>query len=84
MKNKYLVIANIEEAMEQLQDTLSELQKDPEYSEIEFKIDLEHAYHHLNYAWNIRNIEDKEVDKNIDKNYAKWSKYPSGEMLEYE
>ena len=28
---------------------------------------LEHAYHHMNFAWNVRNKTTKEADRNFDR-----------------
>ena len=84
MKNKDLIKSNIEEAKEQLEEIISDLEKDPEYSETEFQISLEHAYHHLNYAWNIRNIEEIRAGECSQKDYKEWSKFPVNELSEYE
>ena len=62
MKNKELIAINIEEARDELTGILSDLKRDSDYSEIELKIALEHAYHHINYAWNIRNINKDRID----------------------
>ena len=84
MRNKELIITNLEEAIEQLQESVEELRKNEDFSEPELRIDLEHAYHHLNYGWHVRDASDKDLDEDHDKNYVKWSKYPVGEILEYE
>ncbi len=84
MKNRELIAANIEEAKEELVCVLDGLGSESEYDEIEFKIALEHAYHHLNYAWNIRNVHEQKLAKCSEKDYLKWSKYPVDEILEYE
>lgn len=84
MKNRDLIAINLEEAIEQLQETAKELRENPEYSEIELQLDLEHAYHHLNYAWHIRSASEPEVAECSQENYAKWSKFPVGEINEFE
>ena len=84
MKNRELIISNLEEAVEQLQETVSELRNDKQYDEAQLRIDLEHAYHHLNYGWNIRNEAESEIREGTQENYIKWSKFPVGEILEYE
>ena len=84
MNNHDLIIANLEEAIDQLKETVSELRCDKEYSEEEVRIDLEHAYHHINYAWNIRLASESEVAECSQENFVKWSKFPVGEILEYE
>ena len=84
MKNKYLIASNIEEAKEQLEEILKDIEEDKEYSEVELQIALEHAYHHLNYAWNIRNIEEARAEACSKSDYKAWSKYPANAITEYE
>ena len=84
MKNKDLIIASLEEAVEQLQETIEELRTDQDYEECELRIDLEHAYHHLNFGWHIRNVSEKEAGECSQENFVKWSKFPIGEIFEYE
>ncbi|WP_321532349.1 hypothetical protein [uncultured Desulfuromonas sp.] len=84
MKNKKLIALNIEEAKEELESILSDLASDPEYTEGELRIALEHAYHHLNYAWNIRNVSEERVGACLQEDFVKWSRYPAGEINEYE
>ena len=84
MKNKELITSNIEEAKEELEQILSDLASDPEYSEGELQIALEHAYHHMNYAWHIRNVEKERAGTCSQEDFIKWSKYPAGEIYEYE
>lgn len=84
MKNKNLIVSNIEEAKEQLEVMLQEIEADKEYSEVELQIALEHVYHHLNFAWNIRNIEQSRAEMCSKKDFKSWSKFPVKEMSEYE
>lgn len=84
MNNRDLIISNLEEAIEQLQETVAELSSDLEYEECQLRIDLEHAYHHLNYAWHIRKASESEAEECSRENYVKWSKYPAADILEYE
>ena len=84
MKNKDIVKFNIEEAKEQLEEILNDIETDLEFSDVEFQISLEHAYHHLNFAWNARNVEEKRAIKCSEKDYKEWSKFPIDELSEYE
>jgi hypothetical protein len=81
---KKQILSNIIEAREQLQEIEESLQNDTEYTEIEMRIDLEHAYHHLNYAWNIRNVSNQQIKNMTDEDFRNWSKYPKDDMSEYE
>ena len=42
----------------------------------ELSVDLQHAYHHLNFAWNARYISTKRYANLTDEDFAKWGKYP--------
>ena len=83
MKNRYLRAQNLKEAKEQIEYILNNLASNPEYSEEEFKICLEHAYHHLNFAWNIKKVDEQRAEACSEDDFKKWSKYPRGEIFEY-
>lgn len=82
MRQREIILQNIAEAREQLEEIEKSL-LNPEYEECELQIDLEHAYHHLNYAWNIRDESDAALATHSDEDFARWSKYPAGEMHEF-
>lgn len=83
MKHREIILANISEAREQL-EAIEKSILDPEYDEVELKLDLEHAYHHLNYAWNTRNESDEALSEHSSSDFRKWSLFPKGEIQEYE
>jgi len=83
MNQREIVLQNIAEAREQLEQIEKSL-LDLEYDETELRVNLEHAYHHLNYAWNVRNEADAAVVAHSAADFAKWSKFPLGEISEYE
>ena len=83
MNQREIVLANISEAREELEAVEKSL-LDPDYGEIELKMDLEHAYHHLNYAWNIRNESEESLSAHSAVDFTRWSKFPMGEIQEYE
>jgi hypothetical protein len=74
--NKNLILINLKEAKEQLETTISDLESDSDFSEEGFQVELKHAYHHLNFTWNIRNIPIEKYRNMTDKNFNKWSKFP--------
>ena len=41
------------------------------------QVGLLHAYHHLNFAWNIRNVPTEQYAKLTQKQFKRWGKYPS-------
>ncbi len=42
---------------------------------------LEHAYHHLNWAWNVRRSHEECVWNFKNKDYARWSKFPASKVF---
>ena len=84
MKNKDLIKSNLDEAREELESIISDINSDRDYSEGELRIALEHAYHHLNYAWHIRNIDEQRAEECSKEDFVVWSKYPAEDILEYE
>jgi len=82
MVQREYMIVNLGDAIEELQ-RLQKALEDPEYTEFEFKLDLAHAYHHINFAWNARDASDDELVNLSDSNFSKWSKFPIGEVPEF-
>jgi len=74
--NWEIILSNISEASEELQRIESCVKNGNAPTEIEFQIMLEHAYHHLNFAWNIRHVSTKRYSKLTDKEFNRWSKHP--------
>lgn len=73
--NHKIILYNIQEAREQLEE-IEKLLIDENLSEIEFQTQLEHSYHHLNFAWNIRHSSTEEYKEMSVDNFNKWSKFP--------
>ena len=73
--NWKIIAGNLREAREQLQEIEQRIQK-KNYSEVELYIDLQHAYHHLNFAWNARTVRTREYTRMTDADFNKWSQFP--------
>ena len=82
--NKQFIKSNISEAIEELQKILREMDREDDYSESEFSVAMEHAFHHLNFAWHIRNVPEDVAGECSEENFKKWSMFPVGELFEYE
>lgn len=80
--NWEIILYNIVEAREQLQEVESRAKDDKSVGEVELSIMLEHAYFHLNFAWNVRHEKTKHYENLTDDNFNKWSKFPK-EMKPY-
>jgi len=75
--NKEYIIYNLKEALEQLSMTINELETDKEYEFGDYKVQMEHLYHHINTAWNARNSSEKESIECSEKNYEIWRQFPN-------
>ncbi len=74
--NWKIILDNIVEAREQLEQIEERVKNWKKPSEGELQIMLEHAYHHLNFAWNIRHVHTKRYLKLSDEEFNQWSKFP--------
>jgi hypothetical protein len=75
--NRKIIAWNLAEAIEQLK-ALHESASNGGLDEIELTIGLCHAYHHLNFAWNIRYVPTAQYAKLTDRQFDRWGKYPLG------
>lgn len=73
--NWEIILSNINDAREQLEE-IEKLIEEKKLSEVAFQIKLEHAFHHLNFAWNIRHLPSKSYRKMSDEDFNEWSKFP--------
>jgi hypothetical protein len=74
--NRALVRRQIEEAREQLEDLEARLKNGRRLSEDELEILLGHAYHHLNFAWNCRNVREEVYRSLTHSQFLKWGRVP--------
>jgi hypothetical protein len=49
---------------------------DGKLREEEMQAGLLHAYHHLNFAWNVRRISTSEYSNLTPSQFERWGKYP--------
>ncbi len=74
--NFEIIASNLSEAAGELQ----RLRKHASASDLSveaLQVGLLHAYHHLNFAWNIRNVPTEQYAKLTQKQFKRWGKYPS-------
>lgn len=74
--NWKIIDSNIREAREQLEE-IERLISSNNPSEEELQVMVEHAYHHLNFAWNARRVTTKQYSKLTYEEFNRWGKYPS-------
>lgn len=63
------------ESKEQIEKTIEEIDYKSQ-SEAGLQVQIEHALHHLYFAWNVRHVPIKEYRKMGHENFNKWSKVP--------
>jgi hypothetical protein len=74
--NWEIILYNIAEAREQLEQIEERVKNGKKPAEGELQVMIEHAYHHLNFAWNIRHVSTKRYSRLSDDEFNEWSKFP--------
>jgi hypothetical protein len=74
--NRRAILFHLKEAKEQLDSTIAAIENDRGYSAGAFQVEMGHLYHHVNSAWNARDVSDKRHWKCSDKDYFNWEKFP--------
>lgn len=75
--NKEYILYHLKEAQEQLLESISGLESDPEYDIGEFLPDMSHLYHHINTAWNAREASEAAAANCSEADFNSWRKMPS-------
>ena len=70
------MLSNLREVMEQLEQIEREIEQGIERGESYLRVQVSHAYHHLNFAWNARRATYGQYNKLTDERYNRWSKLP--------
>lgn len=70
------VVGNIAEAREQLEQLEIDLMKPQVRNTAALQIGLEHALHHLYFAWHVREISTREYRNMSDDDFNHWSRVP--------
>jgi hypothetical protein len=80
--NKALILFHLREGSEELTRTVLAVESDPEYDEAEFRIAMAHLYHHLNTAWNAREVDHQRAAELSDEDYHAWQQFPADLAIE--
>jgi hypothetical protein len=75
--NRAIIAGNLAEAIEELQK-LHRRATTKELNEAQLQVGLCHAYHHLNFAWNIRFVATSQYRTLTQKQFNRWGSYPTG------
>ncbi len=73
--NWEIVASNLAEAREEIV-CLERLIAERRISAEEFEIGLRHAFHHLNFAWNIRHLPTKRYANLTHEEFETWGRHP--------
>ena len=70
-----LLMDELEDAQDAIKALLKDANSEAEYGEEEFRVDMAHAFMHLNRAWHCRNATSTQHDDNAI--WDKWAQYPT-------
>ncbi len=68
---------NLSEVQEEIENILTRIKLGEGYSHSEFYSSMQHIFHHVNIAWNTRDIDEQITDQADECDLQKWSKTPS-------
>jgi hypothetical protein len=74
--NRRIIADNLAEAIEEL-EALHRHASTGKLNEAELQVGLCHAYHHLNFAWNVRFVPTSQYAALTDSQFKRWGRYPS-------
>ena len=75
--NWEIIRSNIAEAREQLEEIEKRAKSRKPPCKEELQIMLQHAYHHMNFAWNARHQSTKWYAHLTDADFDAWKQFPS-------
>lgn len=75
--NERFIELNAKDAHEELTKLLQHLASGAPLDFADFHVAMAHAFHHLNSAWNGRNISDKDWRECTDETYARLEAFPA-------
>ncbi len=74
--NWEIIPSNLAEAREQLKRIELRVRDGVAPAEGEFQVMLEHAYHHLNFAWNVRRISTERYSHLTGEEFDRRGRFP--------
>ena len=74
--NKPYVLWNLNEAREAIGQLISDIETDADYDFGEFRVDMEHLYHHVNTAWNARESSAERTNACSQEDFDRWRQFP--------
>ena len=80
--NWEIVLSDIADARSDLQYIEHRVKSEHALNEEEFRVTLQHVYHHLNFAWNARHQSTERYANLTDEDFISWGQYPAD--IDYE
>ena len=75
--NWKIIESNVREAREELENLEKRIADKNNLSEIGLQCSLQHAYHHLNFAWHIRRQKTARYAHLTKKDFDRWRRFPT-------
>jgi hypothetical protein len=75
-ENKQIILDHLTEAKKELDCMISDIQKEHDCDFSSHYVGLQHIYHHLNTAWNIRNEQPERIENCSRDNFVRWRRFP--------
>ena len=79
--NRTWVLFHLREAAEELSRTISEIETEADYDDVEFEVAMQHLYHHVNTAWNARDASAQATTECSENDFYVWRQFPTGFFL---
>jgi hypothetical protein len=77
MDNKKDILSNLRGSKGNLDSMINEIEKGDDFDFKGYYSDMQHIYHHLNTAWNIRKEKEETIRKCTEKDFNKWRQFPN-------
>jgi hypothetical protein len=68
-------IWNLKEAADELNRTIRQLESEPDFSEVELFVAMQHFYHHLNTAWNAKSASAQQANVCSQEDFTVWRSF---------
>jgi hypothetical protein len=75
--NWSVVASNISEAREELESIEAKIAAGTPPDDVEFQVAMQHAFHHLNCAWNIRHESLDRYANMSREDFERWGRFPN-------
>jgi hypothetical protein len=74
--NRTIIRYDIGDCVEELQKILEKIAARRPLDEIEYRVAMQHAFHHLNFAWNARRWPMKRYERCAERDFKKAGDFP--------